>query len=108
MKPRVVADYRTMLWAYVFFPAVALVPYASPRLLGPMLPLALYVGFCAGVFAHNHNHCPVFRLRSMNGLHAAWISVFYGHPTFVWVPTHNQNHHRFLNRPGDATITWRY
>jgi fatty acid desaturase len=44
----------------------------------------------------------------MNDFHSAWISVFYGHPTFAWIPTHNLNHHKFLNRKGDATITWRY
>ena len=36
------------------------------------------------------------------------LTIFYGYPTLMWVPTHNLNHHRFVNRPGDATITWRY
>jgi beta-carotene hydroxylase len=31
-----------------------------------------------------------------------------GFPTFAWIPTHNLNHHKFVNREGDATITWRY
>jgi hypothetical protein len=44
----------------------------------------------------------------MNDLFAKWISFFYGYPTFAWVPTHNLNHHKFVNKPGDATITWRY
>ena len=26
----------------------------------------------------------------------------------MWIPTHNLNHHHFVNRPGDATATWRY
>jgi len=26
----------------------------------------------------------------------------------MWIPTHNLNHHRLVNREGDATITWRY
>jgi beta-carotene hydroxylase len=107
MKPRFSADYRSLLWAYVLFPVVTLAPWRDPRLLPWLLPLELYVGLCAGALAHNHNHCPVFRSRSMNAFHAAWVSVFYGHPTFVWIPTHNLNHHRFLNREGDATITWR-
>jgi fatty acid desaturase len=108
MKLRFSADRRTLLWAYVLFPIATLTPYASPRVLGWFLPLVLYVGFCAGVFAHNHNHCPIFRSRAMNTFHSAWISVFYGYPTFAWIPTHNLNHHKFLNRDGDATITWRY
>jgi fatty acid desaturase len=108
MKPRFSSDYRTLLWAFLLFPAVMFVPYCSPRLLVWALPLALYVGFCAGVFAHNHNHCPTFRNRVANGVFAAWVSVFYGYPIFAWIPTHNLNHHKFLNREGDATITWRY
>lgn len=108
MKPRFLADRRTLLWAYVLFPLATLAPYWHVRLVVWLLPLVLYLGFCAGVFAHNHNHCPVFRSRAMNAFHATWVSVFYGHPTFAWIPTHNLNHHRFLNRHGDVTITWRY
>ena len=108
MKPRFSSDYRTLLWAFVLFPTVMVVAYTMPRLLAWNVPLALYVGFCAGVFAHNHNHCPTFRSRSANALFASWISVFYGHPIFAWIPTHNRNHHKFLNREGDATITWRH
>jgi fatty acid desaturase len=108
MKPRFSSDYRTLLWAFVLFPVVMFVPYARPHLLAWTLPFALYVGFCAGVFAHNHNHCPTFRSRTANGAFASWVSIFYGHPIFAWIPTHNLNHHRFVNGVGDATITWRY
>jgi beta-carotene hydroxylase len=108
MKPRFAADYRTLCWAYGLFPVVVFAPYVRPSLVPWMLPLAMYVGFCGGVFAHNHNHCPTFYGRAANAFHAAWISIFYGHPTFAWIPTHNLNHHKFMNRPGDATITWRY
>src|SRR5690606_37355401 len=31
-----------------------------------------------------------------------------GFPTFAWIPTHNLNHHKYVNKPGDATITWRF
>jgi fatty acid desaturase len=27
---------------------------------------------------------------------------------FAWTPTHNLNHHRYVNKHGDATITWRF
>lgn len=89
-------------------PAAALLPYALPQLAGWLLPLGLYCGFCAGVLSHNQNHCPTFRGRLANTLYAAWLSVFYGYPTFGWIPTHNANHHRHVNGPGDDTITWRY
>ena len=108
MKPRFAADYRTLLWALVFFPATALIQYAYPQLIGWMLPVSLYFGFCAGVFSHNHNHCPTFKSKGANAFYAGWLSFFYGYPTFAWIPTHNLNHHKYVNKAGDATITWRY
>jgi fatty acid desaturase len=72
------------------------------------LPISLYFGFCTGVFSHNHNHCPTFKSKRLNSIFAAWLSVFYGYPTFAWIPTHNLNHHKFVNRNGDATVTWRH
>jgi fatty acid desaturase len=101
-------DWRTLLWAFVLFPAVGFAPYVEPRLIPWILPITLYFGFCAGCFSHNHNHCPTFKGRRMNAFFSAWLSAFYGFPTFGWIPTHNLNHHKFVNKAGDATITWRY
>jgi fatty acid desaturase len=53
-------------------------------------------------------HRPVLRAKWANSAFSAWISVFYGYPVFAWLPTHNLNHHKLVNRRGDATITWRY
>jgi fatty acid desaturase len=108
MRLRFTSDIRTLAWAFLLFPAVMIAAYVRPGWAPYLLPLSLYVGFTSGVFAHNHNHCPTFVGRRANALFAAWISLFYGYPTFAWIPTHNLNHHKFLNRPGDATITWRY
>ena len=108
MKPRVSSDYRTLLWAFGLFPTLILVAYGNPHVLAWTAPCALYMGFCAGIFAHNHNHCPTFSNRTANEAFGIWISVLYGYPIFAWIPTHNLNHHQFMNRAGDATITWRY
>lgn len=102
------ADWRTLLWALVLFPAAGFAPYAWPRVVPWTLPLLLYLGFCAGVFSHNHNHSPTFESRRLNAFYSAWLSIFYGFPTFAWIPTHNLNHHKYVNKAGDATITWRY
>ena len=102
------SDWRTLFWAFVLFPAVGFAPYVDPRVLPWVLPLSLYFGFCAGVFSHNHNHCPVFKSRKLNAFYSTWLSIFYGYPTFAWIPTHNLNHHKYVNKAGDATITWRY
>jgi fatty acid desaturase len=107
MLPRHSADYRTLLWAF-FMPVVALVPYVRPDLLAYCSPVSFYLAMSAGVMAHNHNHCPTFKSRGMNQAFGCWLSVFYGYPTFGWIPTHNLNHHKLVNKAGDATITWRH
>jgi fatty acid desaturase len=89
-------------------PVVGLAQYARPDLVIYLCPLSCYLALSAGVIAHNHNHCPTFKSRRMNGIFGNWLSVFYGYPTFAWIPTHNLNHHKLVNKAGDATITWRY
>jgi beta-carotene hydroxylase len=107
MKLRYAADRRTLVYAFVLFPGVALAQYAFPALAGWILPLSIYMAYSAAIFSHNHNHCPTFTSRKGNAFFSAWISVFYGYPTFAWIPTHNLNHHKYVDRAGDATITWR-
>jgi beta-carotene hydroxylase len=107
MELRNKRDRRTLVWTLAM-PLVTAAQYARPSLLGWFTPLACYLALCAGVIAHNHNHCPTFVNKRANRVFGLWLSLFYGYPTFAWIPTHNQNHHRFLNGEGDATITWRY
>lgn len=100
------SDVRTLVWALLpaFVMSFELVwPQTSPFLC----VLGCYLALACGVIAHNHNHCATFRSRAANEAFGAWLSVFYGYPVFAWIPTHNQNHHHFNNRPGDETITWR-
>ena len=107
MLLRYTSDRRTLAWA-VAMPIVALIPYLRPELAVWLWPLSAYLALSAGVIAHNHNHTPTFRDRKLNGVFGNWLSIFYGYPTFAWVPTHNLNHHKFVNKAGDATITWRH
>ncbi len=106
MLPRNPADWRTILWA-TLMPVVLVAQIVNPRLMPYLCPLSFYFAMAAGTMAHNHNHSPTFGNRKVNGWYANWISVFYGYPSFAWVPTHNLNHHKHVNRAGDATITWR-
>jgi fatty acid desaturase len=107
MLPRYRADYRTLAWVLAM-PLAAIAQYANPGLIPYLTPLCCYLALAAGVMAHNHNHCPTFCSRKLNALLAYWLSLFYGYPTFAWIPTHNLNHHKYVNKAGDATITWRY
>lgn len=105
MQLRFIADRRTLFWSLILFPALPALAYAKPELAPWLLPVALYLAYCSGVLAHYHNHAPVFRAKRLNSLYSAWLSFFYGCPLFVWIPTHNQNHHRYVDGPGDATRT---
>jgi fatty acid desaturase len=84
------------------------VQFAHPEWVIYLFLLSCYFALACGVIAHNHNHCPTFKSKRANRVFATVLSVFYGYPTFAWIPTHNLNHHKYVNRSGDATITWRY
>ncbi|HVH45361.1 MAG TPA: fatty acid desaturase [Labilithrix sp.] len=107
MLPRNPADYRSLVWALAM-PIVLVAQLTNPKLVPYLSPVSFYLAMAAGTMAHNHNHCPTFESKRMNSFYANWISVFYGYPAFAWVPTHNLNHHKHVNREGDATITWRH
>ncbi len=108
MTLRFAADRRALFWSLILFPALPMVAFSMPRAAPWLLPLALYLAYCAGVLTHNQQHAPVFRGKRANAAYSAWLSFFYGCPIFVWLPTHNQNHHRYLDGPGDATRTSQY
>jgi len=105
MQLRFIADRRSLFWSLILFPALPALSYLRPGFAPWLLPISLYLSYCAGVLSHYHNHTPVFRAKRLNSLYSAWLSFFYGCPLFVWVPTHNQNHHRYVDGPGDAART---
>jgi beta-carotene hydroxylase len=107
MLPRYTSDYRTLLWALVLFPSLPLVAYVWPASAPWLFLPALYLSYCSGVLTHNHVHVPVFARRGANALYSAWLSIFYGCPVAFWIPTHLENHHRFLDGPEDVTRTTR-
>jgi beta-carotene hydroxylase len=107
MLPRNTSDYRTLFWALVLFPLVPAIAYAWPAALPWLLPVALYTSYCSGVLTHNHTHVPVFTAPAANTAFGMWLSVFYGCPIAFWIPTHLENHHRYLDGPEDVTRTSR-
>ncbi len=82
--------------------------WSLPELSVPLFVLANFVAVTITVIAHNHNHLRMWRNRTTNSLTDYWLTLLYGFPAFAWVPTHNMNHHKFTNREGDYTITYRY
>jgi beta-carotene hydroxylase len=102
------ADYRTLVWTFLFTPGLAVLHYLRPDLRFMLFPASMYFAVSCAVIAHNHMHCPTMASKSGNRIFSHWISIFYGYPVFAWTPTHNLNHHRYVNKHGDATITWRH
>jgi beta-carotene hydroxylase len=68
----------------------------------------LHFSVAVSVMTHNHNHINMWNNKALNLLTDWWLTVFYGMPIFVWIPTHNRNHHRYNNKEGDVTRTYRH
>ena len=73
--------------------------------------LLLFLTLGIGVIHHNHTH-----VRLWSGRYARWanrltdavITVWQGHPTFVFWPAHVANHHRHTHGPNDVARTYRF
>ncbi|TWT79933.1 Fatty acid desaturase [Planctomycetes bacterium CA13] len=101
------SDYRSVLWLLLAITLV-IAQYCNPALVVFLSPISCYLAISLGTVSHNHNHRATFKSTRLNNLFGHLLTIFYGYPTLMWVPTHNLNHHKFVNRPGDATATWRY
>ena len=104
---RNVADYRSMLWVLVAA-GLVVAQYSDPTLVKYLSPVSCYFCIACGTITHNHNHRATFSDQRWNNVFGHILTIFYGYPALMWVPTHNLNHHKYVNRPGDATATWRY
>lgn len=69
---------------------------------------ACFLAVSVTTITHNHNHLQIWEHKWLNVLQDYWLTLFYGFPVFAWIPTHNKNHHRYNNREGDYTITYRF
>lgn len=69
---------------------------------------SLFLAVGISVIHHNHAHLPMWRRRGPNRATDLAITVLQGHPTCVFHPTHNRNHHRYRHAAGDAMRTWRF
>lgn len=100
------ADIKTLI--YIFITTALLITQWAWIGVNPFTyTWFLFMSVAVAVITHNHNHLPIWRSQILNILTDWWLTVFYGFPVFVWIPTHNKNHHRFNNREGDDSITYR-
>lgn len=106
LKLRNNADIKSL--AYMFITTILLIIQWFWIGMNPFIyGLYLFLAVSVSVMTHNHNHLPIWHSKKMNVLTDWWLTVFYGFPVFAWIPTHNKNHHRYNNREGDDSITYR-
>lgn len=74
----------------------------------PAYLLVLFLTVGTGVVHHNHSHKRIWRYRWLNRLTDIWMTLLQGHPTFVFYPTHNANHHRYRHGERDIARTYRF
>lgn len=106
LKLKEKADVKTLI--YVFITSALFIAQWMWIGVDPFIyTWFLFMSVAVAVMTHNHNHLPMWRSKILNVLTDWWLTVFYGFPIFAWIPTHNKNHHRFNNREGDDSITYR-
>jgi len=106
MKLRYPADVKSLV--YMFTTTILLITQWVWIGVNPFIYIFyLFMSVSVSVMTHNHNHLPIWKSKKMNLLTDWWLTLFYGFPIFAWIPTHNKNHHRYNNREGDDSITYR-
>ena len=66
----------------------------------------LLMAVVISVITHNHQHLAIWTVKPLNILTDNTLTLFYGFPVFVWIPTHNSNHHVHINKEPDYTKTY--
>lgn len=100
------ADIKSLI--YMAITTALLIVQWNLKSLNPILYVwCLFMAVTVAVMAHNHNHLPMWKNKTLNMLTDWWLTCFYGFPVWAWIPTHNKNHHKLNNKPGDYTITYR-
>lgn len=100
------ADYRTV--AYMVFTSGMFVYQWMNGFTWWLYIIYLHFAVAVAVITHNHNHINIWKNKTLNVLTDWWLTAFYGVPIFTWIPTHNRNHHRYNNKEGDSSITYRH
>jgi len=104
---RYIADIKTLIYM-VLTTALLILQWTTIGVHPATYIIYCFLSVAVSVITHNHNHVRMWKSDFLNTLQDWWLTVFYGFPVFAWIPTHNKNHHKMNNRPGDYTITYRF
>jgi len=101
------ADIKTLIYM-LLTTALLILQWTTVGFNPTIYVIYCFLSIAVSVITHNHNHVRMWKSGILNTLQDWWLTVFYGFPVFAWIPTHNKNHHKMNNRPGDYTITYRF
>ena len=99
-------DYQSLLYI-LLLPGLVIWQWHS-GFFWPAYLMVLFLSVGISVVHHNHIHKRIWRYRWLNRLTDFWITLLQGHPTFVFYPTHNANHHRYRHGERDIARTYRF
>lgn len=111
MMLRFASDIKSVLFVVVFTLSIFLLwnlSFPSQTVFVVAYLVFLFFYTSVSVMVHNHQHLPVWKADWANQLYDVWLSILYGFPIFAWIPTHNINHHKYINKLPDDTRTYRY
>ena len=101
------ADLRTFVWLLIIV-LLFFVQWQLETLNGWLYISYLYFSFSITVIIHNHTHVRMWKPKYLNMLTDVVLTIFYGFPIIGWIPVHNQNHHKYINKRPDYNHTWRH
>lgn len=99
-------DYKVVIWM-IITTGLLVINWLQPEFNWFTFLWACLMAVSVSTITHNHNHLRVWTNKWLNYFQDYWLTLFYGFPVFAWIPTHNKNHHKFNNKEGDYTITYR-
>ena len=70
--------------------------------------LTLMLSLGVSVIHHNHCHLRMWHNKYLNRYTDFYLSILQGHPTFVFYPSHNANHHRYHHGVKDVARTYQF
>lgn len=99
-------DIKVVIWM-IITTGLLVINWLQPEANWFLVAWACLMAVSVTTITHNHNHLRIWKNKWMNYFQDYWLTLFYGFPVFAWIPTHNKNHHKYNNREGDYTITYR-
>lgn len=73
-----------------------------------LYPILLFLTLGVGVIHHNHTHLRMWNGKRANRCTDLLITLWQGHPSCVFFPTHVANHHRYKHSGQDIARTYRF